>query len=69
MAENEDWWSLCYNTDTKAFFVEHGWHHVRINGLKANSGTDTYEAETWTEQGADAIPGAKAQLLKQAAEE
>jgi hypothetical protein len=66
MAENEDWWRLCYDTDTKEFFVEHEWSYVKINGLKTNSGKSKHDVDTWGGEGAEAIERAKERLLERA---
>ncbi len=66
MAENEDWWRLCYDTDSKEFFVEHEWSYVKVNGLRVDSGTTRHDPDTWNEQGAENIPGAKERLLERA---
>tara|TARA_B100000949_G_C14267225_1_gene445597 strand:+ start:1472 stop:1672 length:201 start_codon:yes stop_codon:yes gene_type:complete len=65
MAENEDWWDLCYDTDTGEFYVEHRWSYVQINGLKTSSGTEKHDAEAWTGPGAEKIPALKEQFLAQ----
>ena len=65
MAENEDWWDLCFDTDTGEFYVEHSWSHVQISSLKADSGTKRHDADTWSGQGAEKIPTIKKQLLEQ----
>lgn len=66
MAENEDWWYLCYDTDKSTFFVEHEWHHVKINGLKVDSGTSVHDANTWTGSGSENVEGAQKRLLERA---
>jgi hypothetical protein len=62
MAENEDWWRLCYDTNTNRFFVEHAWDHVKINGLTQDAGTSEHDADTWKGQGAANIPDARKRL-------
>jgi hypothetical protein len=32
VANNEDTWTLVFNTDTKRFYVEHAWQHVAARG-------------------------------------
>lgn len=66
MAENEDWWRLCYDTDAGTFFVEHEWSHTSISALQTNSGTMRHDADSWTDQGAEKIEGAKRRLLERA---
>ena len=66
MAENEDWWHLCYDTETKEFFVAHEWSYVKINGLTPNNGSSREDADGWSGPGAEMIPGAKKQLLERA---
>lgn len=66
MAENEDWWSLCYDTDSEEFFIEHQWSYVKINGLSVDSGTAREPVEGWNGRGSENIFAAKNRLLKQA---
>ncbi|MGO4677787.1 hypothetical protein AB4Z40_33395 [Bosea sp. 2YAB26] len=66
MAENEDWWHLCYETDTNEFYVEHEWSHVPSNGVQLNSGTEKHDAMTWVGPGAELIPNARNLLLERA---
>lgn len=66
MAENEDWWHLCYDTEAETFFVEHEWSHTSISSSKTNSGTTRHDADTWNERGAEQIDGAKKRLLERA---
>lgn len=66
MAENEDWWRLCYDTDTGAFYVLHKWDYVQINGLNQNAGEEKHDADTWRGEGAGKIADAKKRLVEQA---
>jgi hypothetical protein len=66
MAENEDWWWLCYDTETQKFCVKHGWDHVQINGLQQRAGEAEHNADTWQGPGSDKIPSAKMSLLERA---
>jgi hypothetical protein len=66
MAENEDWWRLCYDTDTKEFYVLHKWDYVQINGLHQNAGEEKHHADTWRGVGAGKIVDAKKRLLEKA---
>ncbi|WP_141740479.1 hypothetical protein [Bosea sp. BIWAKO-01] len=65
-AENEDWWHLCYNSDTNEFYVEHEWSHVPIDGLQLNGGTEKHDANAWVGPGAEHIPHARNMLLDRA---
>lgn len=64
MAENEDWWYLCYDTELKHFFIEHEWSHVQINGLKQDGGTSQHDVETWSGEGVARIQEARKKLLE-----
>jgi hypothetical protein len=66
MAEKEDWWHACYDTDTKEFFIEHSWDHVQINGLSQDAGSSRHSIDDWNGEGRDNIPAAKEQLLAEA---
>lgn len=68
LQEREDWWRLCYDTDTREFYVEHEWHHMNAYkiGSAADEGTTREPAVGYRGQGADKIEQAKAVLLAEA---
>ncbi|WP_321364211.1 hypothetical protein [uncultured Celeribacter sp.] len=68
LQEREDWWRLCYDTVSRAFYVEHEWHHMDAYniGNAANEGKDVFVADGYLGKGADRIGEAKAALLEQA---
>lgn len=66
MAENEDWWRLCYDTDAERFYIEHEWDHVKINGLTQNTGKTEHDADMWKGAGAAKISEAKKRLMERA---
>ena len=66
MAENEDWWRLCYDTDTKELYVLHKWDYVQINGLRQNAGEEKHDPDTWRGEGAGKTAEAKGRLMEQA---
>ncbi|MDO9489109.1 MAG: hypothetical protein Q7J32_12095 [Sphingomonadaceae bacterium] len=66
MGEKEDWWRLCYDTNSKEFYVEHDWSHTSLNALKTDSGTERHDPDKWTGTGSEKIEGAKARLLARA---
>ncbi|QGY80811.1 hypothetical protein [Sphingorhabdus lacus] len=66
MAENEDWWWLCYDTDAKEFYVLHQWDHVQINGLRQDADEEKHDVDTWRGEGAEKIAEAKERLLEHA---
>ena len=57
LMEREDCWSLCYDTDSGEFFVEHHWDHVNAYKVSegTNSGTLRHAADKWTGPGAEKI--------------
>ncbi|PTE13084.1 hypothetical protein C5F44_15220 [Fuscovulum blasticum DSM 2131] len=67
-AETEDWWSLCYDSEAQAFFVEHCWHHMNAHNIdqNAHAGTKVIQIEGYSGPGADKIEDAKASLLAEA---
>lgn len=65
MAENEDWWHLCYDTDTQEFYVEHSWHYVQVRGLCTDGGSERVGGDDWRGQGSEKIPAAKKKILSQ----
>lgn len=64
MAENEDWWHLCYDTDTEKFYVEHSWSYLDRKSLRVDSGSSQEDAESFFGQGSEKIPEARARLLE-----
>jgi hypothetical protein len=68
LAENEDYWYLCYDSDADAFYVEHQWDHMNPYKLteKGDSGESRHDAETWTGAGHDKIEATKQKLLEKA---
>ncbi len=68
LAENEDFWTLCYDSDQQRFYVEHSWDYMNPYKLseKGDRGTSNHDADTWTGEGAEKIPDAKQRLLKEA---
>jgi hypothetical protein len=67
LAENEDWWHLCYDTDANEFFVEHEWDHVNAYRVSEHSSdTERHAAEGWTGPGSGNLADARAKLLERA---
>lgn len=66
LAETEDWWHLCYDTESDVFFVEHEWDHANPypRGGPGDSGTKRYDAANWDGPGREELAAAKALLLK-----
>ncbi|WP_155264668.1 hypothetical protein [Sphingomonas segetis] len=65
LMENEDWWYLCYDTESQRYYVEHEWDHMnpyKIGSGDHGNGTTQSDAEGWTGVGADKIEEAKAKL-------
>ncbi len=65
LAQDEDWWRLCYDLHAREFFVEHEWSH--IDPLRADTpfdvGTRTISVESYHGPHARRIPALKAKLL------
>jgi|SRR5687768_15434477 hypothetical protein len=52
VANNEDTWTLVFNTDTKRFYVEHAWQHVDVRrGGASDNGTQQLEISEYLLQG------------------
>ncbi len=68
LQEREDWWYLCYDTETKEFYVEHDWHHMNAYKAseKANEGKQRTTIEDHDGPGSSKIDQARADLLKEA---
>lgn len=68
LGEKEDWFHLCYDTETKAFHVEHSWSHTNAYNIaeKSNEGEKAIALEGYEGIGAENIAQAKAALLAEA---
>jgi len=67
LAETEDFWTLCYDSDADRFYVEHYWSHMNPYKLgEGDSGTATHDVDAWDGPGAGKIEDAKQRLLEQA---
>jgi hypothetical protein len=52
VANNEDTWSLVFDTDTKRLYVEHEWQHVDVRrGGASDKGTEQIEISEYLLQG------------------
>jgi hypothetical protein len=68
LMENEDWWYLCYDTDTHEFHIEHEWSHVDAYNVAkaADSGSSTHAVDAWNGPGSENVAAAKEKLLARA---
>lgn len=68
LMEDESWWHLCYDSDSKQFWIEHSWD--RVNPYKLGEGSDVgstrSEVEAYTGPAADRIEELKEKLVGQA---
>ena len=65
LAQDEDWWRLCYDTHAREFFVEHEWSHVdpyRTDN-PFDVGTRTFSVDSYRGPHARRIPALQAKLL------
>ncbi len=52
IANNDDTWSLVFDTDTKCLYVEHEWQHVDLTRSGgSNNGTEQIEISEYMLQG------------------
>jgi len=52
VANDEDTWSLVFDTDTKRLYVEHEWQHVDVRrGGASDNGTEQIEISEYLLQG------------------
>jgi hypothetical protein len=52
VANNEDIWSLVFDTDTKRLYVEHEWRHTDVRqGAVSDNGTEQTEISQYMLQG------------------
>lgn len=67
LAEREDWWNLCMDTETGELWIEHAWDHVdAYNVSKVNRGTSRHSVDGWTGPGSKNIEAGIAKLKEQA---
>lgn len=63
LAEKEDWWYLCYDTDAGEFFIEHEWDHVNAYRVsERSSDTERHSVDGWNGPGSDKVQEARANL-------
>jgi len=70
LAEREDWWWLCYDTDTTEFHVEHEWDHMDPYhlGEASDKGTARMSIDQWQAAGGPGLDNyelARTKLLKE----
>jgi hypothetical protein len=50
--ENEDWWSLVFDTEAKRIYIEHEWSHKDTwRTARSNSGTAEFEINGFLAEG------------------
>jgi hypothetical protein len=56
LANNEDWWYLVFDQETKRLFVQHEWSYVDLGRLHSeNSGSKDLDVTTFLRE-SDSIP-------------
>lgn len=68
LAQHEDYWYLCYDSDADSFYVEHQWDHMNPYKVSepGSSGEARHDIETWSGPGSAKIEEAKQRLLEKA---
>lgn len=66
LSENDNWWRLCYDTESGQFYVEHEMDGLKANNQQPFAVTNHHDADTWSGRGAARIPDAKGRLLDRA---
>lgn len=67
--QTEDWWTLCYDSDAKEFYIEHQWDHMdpyNIGKKPTNAGKSRISMENYIGVGAEKIAEAKRILIERA---
>jgi hypothetical protein len=51
VANDEDWWRLVFNTDTKRLYIEHEWQHADVRGAgRSDHGKEQIEIPEYLTQ-------------------
>ena len=51
VANDEDWWRLVFDTDTKRLYVEHEWQHTEVRGgARSDQGKEPIEIPEYLTQ-------------------
>ena len=51
VANDEDWWRLVFDTDTKRLYIEHEWQHTAMRGAgRSDSGKEQIEISEYLTQ-------------------
>lgn len=69
LAEREDFWTLCYDSEAAYFYVEHEWDHMnpyKLGAGESSRGTARVAADDGNGEGVHEIAAAKARLLEKA---
>lgn len=67
--QTEDWWTLCYDTEAREFYVEHQWDHMdpySIGKKKGDAGRTRLSVDGYEGPGRDKLADAKRALLAKA---
>jgi hypothetical protein len=56
VADDEDWWQLVFDTDTKHLYVEHEWQHTEEGEAgRSERGKEQFEISAYLTQGGQTV--------------
>jgi hypothetical protein len=67
--QTEDWWTLCYDTEAREFYIEHQWDHMdpyNIGKDHGSFGKNRLPVEGYDGPGSEKLEEAKRLLLEKA---
>ena len=53
MGNDEDWWTLVFNPESRTIYVEHEWDHVPYSGGKGSRGKSNLSLDEFLHQSHD----------------
>jgi hypothetical protein len=69
LSQTEDWYTLCYDTDAKEFYIEHQWDHMdpySIGKKASDRGTARLPVDDYKGPGISKLSDAKQTLMTKA---
>lgn len=51
MGNNEDWWTLIFDSESNSIYVEHEWSYTPLGGGSTDSGKENFSIEEFLNQG------------------
>ena len=53
LANNEDWWTLVFDSENRSIHVEHKWSYTPLGGGETDSGEENFSLDEFLDQNGD----------------